>query len=177
MAGDQLLNAMPAMSTLNPQPLTPEGFAPYGEVLTSAGRAGRPINAGSSLRVDLADPDLLADGGHPSLSVFRASAARLPCPARVLERHRLGTQTFVPLAGTPYIVVVALGGDAPRADTLAAFLADGTSGITLARGVWHHPLLALADGEFVVLERRGREVDCELAQVPGGPWTIAAGPG
>lgn len=153
------------MRTLALQAVTPNVFAPFGIVVTSRERSGRRINAGTSLRVDLPEPDLLADGGRPSLSVFRASAVALPFVVRELERHRFGSQTFVPLGRTPFAVVVALGDTAPDEDTMRAFLVDGCSGVTLSKAVWHHPLLALENGEFVVLERRGAEPDCEVAPV------------
>jgi len=163
-----------AARTLTAQPLSAAAFAPYGEVVSSADRAGRSINAGTSLRVEMGEPDLLEAGGRPSLSVFRAQAIALPFAARVLERHRLGSQTFLPLAGTPYVVLVALGADAPDPATLRAFIAGAGVGITLRRDVWHHPLMALADGEFAVLERAGPAVDCELVDLPDAPWTIRA---
>ncbi|MEB3099955.1 MULTISPECIES: ureidoglycolate lyase [Achromobacter] len=159
---------------LTAQPLTAAAFAPYGEVISSAGRAGRAINAGTSLRVEMGDPDILDAGGRPSLSVFRAQAIALPFAARMLERHRLGSQTFLPLAGTRYVVLVALGADAPDLATLQAFMAGAGMGITLRRDVWHHPLMALAEGEFAVLERAGPAVDCEIVDLPNAPWTIQA---
>lgn len=158
--------------TLTAQPLTAEVFAPYGEVVSSAGRGGRSINAGTSLRVEMDEPDILGDGGRPSLSVFRARAIALPFAARELERHRLGSQTFLPLAAAPYVVLVALGADAPDPATLRAFLAAPGAGVTLRRGVWHHPLMALADGDFAVLERAGAQVDCEVVSLPGGDWVV-----
>ena len=171
MAGDQLLRGA---RRLVPRPLTAEAFAQYGDVVTSAGRDGHSINAGTSVRVEMPEPDLLDHGGRPSLSVFRANAVRLPFEVRELERHRLGSQTFLPLGGTPFVVVVALGDDAPDDDTLAAFLVDGRCGITFGRGTWHHPLLALADGDFAVIERRGARIDCEVVALRPGPWTLAS---
>ncbi len=153
------------MRTLALQPLTHEAFAPYGFVVAAGERAGRPINDGTSQRIDLPDPDVVGDDGRPALAVFRASAVRLPFVVRALERHRLGSQTFVPLGGPPFAVVVALGDAGPDPASIRAFLVDGRSGVHFARGVWHHPLLALADGDFVVLERRGAAIDCEVVAV------------
>lgn len=152
--------------------LTPEAFAPYGSVIASAGRDGREINAGTTLRVDMPEPDILREDGRPSLSVFRAKPGSLPFEVKMMERHRLGSQTFVPLMGTPFVVLVALGAAAPDMSTLKAFRADGSVGITLAPDVWHHPLLALAAGDFVVLERKGAQVDCEIFDMPAGMWLM-----
>ena len=49
----------------------------------------------------------------------------------LLERHRLGTQTFIPLAGARCVVLVARGEHAPDPATLAAFAVDGAQGFTL----------------------------------------------
>ncbi len=145
------------------RPLTAQAFAPFGDVVTSAGGQGRSINANTSVRVEMPAPDVLGAEGRPSLSVFRAQAVQLPFVVRELERHRLGSQTFLPLGSTRFVVVVALGDDAPDAATLAAFLVDGHCGVTFKRAVWHHPLLALADGDVAVIERQGEQVDCEVA--------------
>jgi len=153
-------------STLLLTPLSPSAFAPYGQVLQADGRTGYPINQGSTTRIDLGLADVLARDGKPCLSLFRANACELPLPIRLLERHNWGSQTFIPLTGVPFIAVVALGDDAPDLSTLAAFRVDGARGITLARSTWHHPLLALQDGDFIVLERQGATPDCDVRALP-----------
>ncbi|MBW6495287.1 MAG: ureidoglycolate lyase [Burkholderiaceae bacterium] len=158
------------------RPLAAETFVAYGDMVTSLGRTGSRINAGTSLRVEMPEPDVLAQGGRPSLSVFKASAVRLPIEVHELERHRFGSQTFLPLGGTSFVMVVALGDEKPDVRTMAAFEGDGACGVTFRRGVWHHPLLALRDGDFAVLERGNAEVDCEVASVRLGPWLICSGP-
>jgi ureidoglycolate lyase len=172
------------------QPLAPEAFAPYGHLVgggPTAGMSGqaagaaeitpaRAINGGTSLRTE-ADGglSLLQAGGRPTLAVFRARAQDPAGPWRMLERHRLGSQTFVPLAGARCVVLVARGEQAPDPTTLAAFLADGRCGFTLNRGTWHHGLIALDEGDFVVLERQAPQPDCEFAELGqsvsiGVPW-------
>jgi ureidoglycolate lyase len=151
------------MLMLDPQPLSDATFAPFGHVISGSSDSGRPINHGSSQRVD--QPGALAlhaEGGQPVLAVFRAQAQAPQGPWRELERHRLGTQSFVPLRGARCIVLVALGEHAPDPATLAAFVVDGGQGFTLSAGTWHHPLIALDDGDFVVLERGAQAVDCDV---------------
>jgi ureidoglycolate lyase len=81
----------------------------------------------------------------------------------------------LPLGGAAFVIVAALGARAPDVATLAAFAADGRCGVTFRRGVWHHPLLALADGDFAVIERQGLDVDCETATLEPGKWVVARG--
>jgi ureidoglycolate lyase len=153
-------------STLQVRPLEAAAFARFGWLIEGDGRRSRSINAGTSERMEMTGVlQLDAHGGQPCLAVFRAHAQALEGPWRTLERHRLGSQSFVPLAGARCVVLVALGNDRPDPSTLAAFLVDGRRGYTLHPGVWHHALIALDDGDFVVIERAGPREDCEIAHL------------
>jgi len=148
------------------RPLVPDSFVPYGQVLDLQGSGTRSINAGTSTRLDLpAALDLGREGGRAALAVFRARAQPEQGPWLVLERHRLGSQTFIPLQGARCLLLVALGEEHPDPNTLAAFEAESTRGFTLHAGTWHHPLIALDDGAFLVIEREGLAVDCEVRQL------------
>lgn len=161
------------MKPLPLRPISAEGFAPYGWLADAQGREGRLINHGSSLRVDgVGELQLQAAGGRPTLAVFRAKARDPRGPWHALERHALGTQSFVPMGGVRYVVLVALGGEAPDPATLAAFLVHGRQAVTLRAGTWHHGLIALDDGDFVVIERAADAVDCDLASL-SQPVTLA----
>ena len=163
---------------LHPQPLTDAAFAPYGRVLQVPvdGAGGHPINAGTSQRHELlADALLTADGGRPVLSISRAAARVLPMALVEMERHQLGSQSFVPLgAARRLVLVVARPGPAPQglAD-LAAFVSDGAQGVWLAPGTWHHPLLALDAGDVLVVERRSSTVDCDVVVLQPPVWLAA----
>lgn len=158
------MNAPP----LQARPIVADAFAPYGWLVDPARESGgAPINAGTSLRLDgFGALALTAEGGTPCLAVFRARAQPPQGPWRVLERHRHGTQTFVPLGGARCLVVVALGNDAPDPSTLAAFVVGGHQAFTLHAGTWHHGLIALDDGDFVVIERTAGAEDCEVVHLP-----------
>ncbi len=154
---------MQAMKTLTALPIERERFAPYGALIEAAGQAGRPINEGSSLRIDgLSELLLDAEGGRPCLVLFSARARDPAGPWQALERHRLGTQTFVPLAGARCVMLVALGAERPDPATLAAFVVAGHQAVTLHAGTWHHGLLALDSGDFVVIERQAASPDCDV---------------
>ena len=151
---------------LSIDPLTREAFAPYGDVLGGGQTpTGILINAGTTLKIDAVDPVLSAQDGHPKLFVYRTQAQALPLTLSMLECHQLGSQTFVPLADLSFVVVVARSASdtaSPQPDlsTLRAFWVDGHQGVTLAPGIWHHPLISLHDGELVVLERAALQTDC-----------------
>ena len=145
-------------------PLTRFEFEPFGDVIELAGNPHFIINQGWAERYhDLARLELTAAGGRPLLNIFRASPRTLPLKIKVMERHALGSQTFIPLARARFVIVVAPAG-APRPSYLHAFVTDGVQGVNYRAGVWHHPLLVLDQvSDFVVLDRGASETDCEEA--------------
>lgn len=145
------------MRTLRPMPLARAAFAPFGEVIEASDAARQiPINYGATTRFDdLAELDLGAEGGRPSLSLFRSTPLPPPLVIRLMERHPLGSQSFLPLGPHPFLVVVAPAGDFDPAG-IEAFLAAPGQGVNYRRGTWHHFSLALgAVSDFAVLDRAG----------------------
>ena len=144
----------------------------------AGGQGGRAINQDRSQHFELvADALLTAGAGRPVISISRALARVLPLALVVMERHRLGSQSFVPLGAARRFVLVVAAAEVPAealADHLQAFVSNGTQGVMLAPGTWHHGLLALDAGDYLVLERRGDVVDCDLtAQAPPVRLTLA----
>ena len=45
--------------------------------------------------------------------------------------------------------------------------------INFRRGVWHHPLLALTPGDFLVADRLGPGENCEAVDIAGWGLGIA----
>ncbi|MBC7729764.1 MAG: ureidoglycolate lyase [Microbacteriaceae bacterium] len=154
-----------------PQALTDTVFAPFGRVLQvpADGQGGHAINQGTSQRFELvADALLTAEAGRPVVSISRALARVLPLTLVAMERHPLGSQSFVPLGAARRFALVVAAGRVPAealGDHLQAFVSNGTQGVLLAPGTWHHGLLALDAGDYLVLERRGDAVDCDLADL------------
>lgn len=153
-------------TTLTAVPLTAEGFAPYGDVIESAGPSN-PINQGKGWRYpELASVDVTADHGHATISRVACVPEATPVPLRVLERHPLGSQAFIPVDGQRYLVVVAPAGEPPSLDALRAFVADSHQGINYHRGVWHHPMIALDSAcDFLEVHRAGPGANCDEVDI------------
>ena len=157
------------------EPLTAAAFEPFGDVIQIEDAQALVINEGYADRFDdLARLDLTRDGGVPCLSIFRAKARDLPVSIRMLERHPLGSQAFVPLSGHDYLIVVAPADDDPHFDGLRAFHARANQGVNYHRGIWHHPLLALySEDDFLVIDRRGPGGNLDEAWF--GTWEVRVG--
>jgi ureidoglycolate lyase len=148
------------------EPLDTHAFSAFGDVIEAGGGGRhRTINEGFAQRYDdLARLDTLRQQGRPVLSVFRTRPRTLPLQLRLVERHLLGSQAFVPLLQQRLLVVVAPPGPAPAPGQLRCFMSRPGQGVNYAPGTWHHPLIALeAGGDFLVIDRGGPEgeEDCE----------------
>jgi ureidoglycolate lyase len=169
---------MPRLS-LSCRPLTPDAYAPYGDVVMASprGEPGRPANQGTARRFDrlLGIDDLRPGRAALDVSVFRCQPRSAgPFEVAVLEKHPASTQVFVPMNARRYLALVALGGEEPDLGTLAAFVAAGTQGVSYRPGVWHHPMIAL-DGETdfaCFVWEDGSAEDCVVATYPEGRRAI-----
>lgn len=154
------------MRSLTPEPLTARAFAPFGSVIEASDHAVKlDINQGHAIRYDrLADVDVADGGGSGVISLFRARPLD-ELVLRAFERHPLGSQSFVPLGGRPYLVAVAPPGDFDP-DAVHLFRAEGNQGVHYRKGVWHHFLLVLdEDADFLVVDRAGPGDNCEEVEL------------
>lgn len=149
------------MREMTPEPLTAEAFAPFGSVIEASDNAVKlEINQGHAIRYDrLADTDVADGGGVGVVSLFRARPLG-ELVLRSFERHPLGSQTFVPLSGRPYLVAVAPAGDFDPA-RVRLFRAEPHQGVHYRKGVWHHFLLVLEQSDFLVVDRSGPGDNCD----------------
>lgn len=144
------------MSTILVEPLTPEAFAPFGQVIQTEGAHHYPINNGMTERYhDLAKIELGGANARPLISIFRGQPYELPLTLKLVERHPLGSQVFYPLSDLPFLVIVApdLAGvpEMPR-----AFLAAPRQGVNIAMNTWHGVLTPLHQVcDFLVVDRGG----------------------
>jgi ureidoglycolate lyase len=147
------------------EPLTPSAFAPFGDVLDTAGPPDRLINAGLCGRWhDLARLDVT--DGRAGISLFRSETRTLPYRLDLLERHPLGSQAFLPMTPDPFLVIVAEddGGTPTR---IRAFLTAPGQGINLLRNTWHGVLTPLSPpGLFAVIDRIGDGPNLEEYHLP-----------
>lgn len=159
-------------------PLTRAAFAPFGDVIDSAGHASGEMNDGTLARYDALARVELDDAQTSAALISLARCRRAlhwPVAVTFVERHPLGSQAFIPLSAAPVGVVVAPPGDAPQPHDLSAFISNGRQGINYHRGVWHVPLIVLeVDQEVLIVERSGPGANCDLHYFDA-PVVIAPG--
>lgn len=142
---------------LQPEPLTADAFAPFGDVLQVEGATAFEINEGFTTRVhDVCDLQVRGTNARPIVSFFLGRPR--PLTIRMVECHPYGSQAFMPLDPHPWLVVVSTS---PRAEGVRAFWARGDQGVNYHAGVWHHPLLVTQSQRFLIIDREGHEPNCE----------------
>jgi ureidoglycolate hydrolase len=114
--------AEPSTFAVRAEPLTAEGFAPFGQVVQEG-----------DMKMELRADEVF------HLNVLHYDRKPLRCDH--LNRHHRATQMLVALAGKPTLLVVA-----PRdvdfsehlhLESVRAFVCDGTAGVNIALATWH----------------------------------------
>jgi ureidoglycolate lyase len=150
------------------EPLTAEAFAPYGDVMeVREDNKIIPINYGKTERHhDLAKVDVADEDGAAIISIFRSTPTQLPFQVKIMERHPLGSQAFMPLTSNPYLVVVAPAGELDP-NQVRAFFAQASQGVNYHKGTWHHYCLGLnISNDFLVVDRGGEGANCDEIELP-----------
>lgn len=162
------------MVTLPIAPLTKAAFAPFGQVIETRDVKPKLINEGFAQRFDgLAGIDVAAEGGAVNISLFDGVLRPFPILIKLMERHPLGSQLFMPLNEKPWLVVVCTDPRAPA--SYRAFSATGQQGVNYGRNTWHHPLLVLTDASpFLVVDRGGPGDNLEEVRLAEADWLALA---
>lgn len=161
------------MPTITAEPLTREAFAPFGQVIETAGAHHYPINSGRTERYhDLAKVEVAGVHARPLISIFDGQPVTLPYALAQMERHPLGSQAFYPLGADPFLVTVAPdAGGVPG--TPRAFITRPGQGINIAMNTWHGSLTPLdRAANFLVVDRGGDGNNLEEHRF-ATPWSIA----
>jgi len=144
------------MQKITAEPLTRQAFAPFGQVIETAGAEHYPINNGMTERYhDLARVELGGADPRPLISLMRGQPYALPLALKMVERHPLGSQAFYPLSSRPFLVIVALDHHGTPGTPRAFRTAPG-QGVNIAMNTWHGVLTPLeAVSDFLVVDRGG----------------------
>lgn len=139
---------------LDIKPLTAVEFAAYGDVMEAEGTPDKLINQGLCGRFhDRAKLDF--SDGKAGISIFKSQPYSYPVQVKMMERHPLGSQAFIPMLQDSFVVVVAADDNGVPGQPIA-FETQLGQAINLHRNVWHGVLTPLAEpGLFAVVDRIG----------------------
>ena len=142
--------------TINPKPITKENFSKFGDMITKANIKPIEINDGYAKRFDgIANLNTSIVGGETIISIFSALKRSFPMKIDMMEKHPLGSQAFIPMKPTTFLVFVAPAGDKPDLKKIESFIIPPGIGINYNAGIWHFPLISTEDMNFLVVDRKG----------------------
>ena len=90
------------------------------------------------------------------MSIFSAKKRKFPMKIDMMEKHPLGSQAFVPMSETNFLVFVAPKGKKPNTKKIESFIVPKQNGINYKPGIWHFPLISLKNMNFLVIDRKGK---------------------
>ena len=74
----------------------------------------------------------------------------------MMEKHPLGSQAFIPMKETSFIVFVAPRGKEPDVNKIKSFIVPKQTGVNYKPGIWHFPLISNKNMNFLVIDRKGK---------------------
>lgn len=147
-------STMTASTDILIQPIDPVIFSEFGDLMVASGDPDKIINQGKCGRWhDLAQLDFT--DGRAGISLFLSEKRDLPYQLDLLERHPMGSQSFIPMTENPFLVIVAHDRAGRPAEPLA-FEVPAHHAVSFHRNIWHGVLTPLhSPGLFAVIDRIG----------------------
>ena len=157
------------MNILPIENINRELFLPFGDIIEKTNSKKKlTINQGTTIRhTEISKLNLNLNNGESFISIFSGEPRKIPIEIRVLEKHPLATQTFLPIQNFEWLVVVAEEkNNLPNLESLRCFKINSEFGITYKTNTWHHPLLVLKKHDFWVIDRinKKEKIDANLVE-------------
>ena len=145
-----------SIKNIIPKKITKENFSLFGDIISTRDAKPIDINAGYAKRFDdLANINTYKNNGKTIVSIFSAKKRSFPMKIDMMEKHPLGSQAFIPMKETTFLVLVAPENDKPDLNKIESFIVPSGVGINYKPGIWHFPLIATEDMNFLVVDRKG----------------------
>ena len=141
---------------IKPIPITTENFSKFGDMITTENIKPLEINNGYAKRFDeIAKLDTSSENGETTISIFSALKRNFPLKIDMMEKHPLGSQAFIPMKETTFLVFVAPKEEKLDLNKIEAFIVPPGIGVNYKPGTWHFPLISTEDMNFLVVDRKG----------------------
>ena len=142
--------------SINPKPITKENFSKFGDMITTDDISPIEINNGYAKRFDgIANLNTSKNGGETTISIFSALKRSFPMKIEMMEKHPLGSQAFIPMKDTTFLVFVAPQDNKLNLNKIESFVVPPGIGVNYNPGTWHFPLISTENMNFLVVDRKG----------------------
>ena len=144
------------MKIIKAKKITKKNFSKFGQLIDTSKKNPININDGYAKRFDnLINVDASKNKGKAIVSIFKAKKRRFPMKIDMMEKHPLGSQAFIPMKETTFLVFVAPKEDKLDLNKIEAFIIPPGIGVNYNPGTWHFPLISTEDMNFLVVDRKG----------------------
>ncbi len=141
---------------IKPKKITRKNFQKFGDLISVKKKKSININDGYAKRFDnLCRINTSSKRGKTIMSIFSAKKRKFPMNIKMMEKHPLGSQAFVPMNETTFLVFVAPKGKRPNTKKIESFIVPKQTGINYKPGIWHFPLISSKNMNFLVIDRKG----------------------
>ena len=141
---------------ITPKAISKENFLKFGDVISTKNIEPININNGYAIRFDdIANLNTSKDNGETTISIFAALKRDFPMKIDMMEKHPLGSQAFIPMKETTFLVLVAPEDEKPDIKKIESFIVPPGIGVNYNPGTWHFPLISTEDMNFLVVDRKG----------------------
>tara|TARA_Y100000590_G_scaffold84320_1_gene94209 strand:+ start:27 stop:524 length:498 start_codon:yes stop_codon:yes gene_type:complete len=141
---------------IKPQKITRKNFKKFGDLISTRKIKPININNGYAKRFDnLCAINTSLKKGNTIMSIFSAKKRKFPMKIDMMEKHPLGSQAFVPMSETEFLVIVAPKSKKPNIKKIKSFIVPKQTGINYKPGIWHFPLISTKNMNFLVIDRKG----------------------
>ena len=141
---------------IKPKKITNKNFKKFGEVISTKKIKPININNGYAKRFDnLCKINTSLKKGNTIMSIFSARKRKFPMNIKMMEKHPLASQAFIPMKETKFLVFVAPKGKKPNVKKIESFIIPKQTGINYKPGIWHFPLISIKNMNFLVIDRKG----------------------
>ena len=141
---------------IKPKKITLKNFRKFGDLISTKKIRPININNGYAKRFDnLCRINTSLKKGKTIVSIFSAKKRKFPVNIKMMEKHPLGSQAFIPMNETTFLVFVAPKGKRPNAKKIKSFIVPKQTGVNYKPGIWHFPLISTKNMNFLVIDRKG----------------------
>ncbi len=142
---------------IKPKKINGKNFKKFGDLISTRKKKPIKINNGYANRYDnLCKINTTTKNGNTIVSIFSAKKRKFPMNIKMMEKHPLGSQAFIPMKESTFLVFVAPRGEKPNVKKIESFIVPKQTGVNYKPGIWHFPLISKKKMNFLVVDRKGK---------------------
>mgnify|MGYP001464253850 CR=1 FL=1 len=148
---------------LQTKKISKDNFSKFGQLISTQNIESHSINEETTKSFyDLVNIEIYGDNKECRVNIFKSIKRTFPLEINMLENHPLSSQAFIPLQNTNFIVVVAPVSDKPDLNLVEAFHVSPEVGINFKPKVWHFPLIAVENSNYLTIDKKDSANNLEI---------------